>query len=65
MVNRLFQWSDDTLHNLTLLSKDPLIKAIGYLRRKEMALRVFLEAPDVPLDTNHLELALKPITMGQ
>jgi len=28
-------------------------------------LKVFLENPDVPLDTNHLERALRPIPMGR
>lgn len=65
MVDRFFTWCDDTLHNLTLLPKDPLYKAIGYVKSKEMALRVFLEDPDVPLDTNHLERALRPIPMGR
>ena len=65
VVDRFFTWCDDTLHNLTLLPKDPLYKAIGYVRSKEMALRVFLEDPDVPLDTNHLERALRPIPMGR
>lgn len=65
VVDRFFTWCDDTLHNLTLLPKDPLYKAIGYVQSKEMALRVFLEDPDVPLDTNHLERALRPIPMGR
>ncbi|MDH1468836.1 IS66 family transposase [Shewanella sp. GD03713] len=65
VVDRFFQWCDDILHNLTLLPKDPLYKAIGYVQSKEMALRVFLEAPDVPLDTNHLERALRSIPMGR
>jgi hypothetical protein len=42
VVDRFFQWCDDTLHHLTLLPKDPLYKAIGYVKSKEMALRVFL-----------------------
>lgn len=65
VVDHFFQWCEDTLHHLTLLPKDPLLKAIGYVRSKEMALRVFLENPDVPLDTNHLERALRPIPMGR
>lgn len=34
------------------------------VRSKETALRVCLEDPDMPLATNHLELALSPISMG-
>jgi transposase len=33
--------------------------------KREAALRVFLEDPDVPLDTNHLERTLRPIPMGK
>ena len=42
-----------------------MIKAINYTLTKTTALRVFLENPDVPLDTNHLERALRPIPMGR
>jgi hypothetical protein len=36
-----------------------------YTLRRTNALRVFLEDPDVPLATNHLERALRPIPMGR
>ena len=40
-------------------------KAASYALTREKALRVFLEYPDVPLDTNHLERAIRPIAMGR
>ncbi|MEX1057248.1 MAG: transposase, partial [Natronospirillum sp.] len=55
----------DQLHRPDLLPKDPLAKALGYVRRREHQLRVFLGEPDVPMDTNHLERALRPIPMGR
>lgn len=36
-----------------------------YLDERREALQVFLDEPDVPLDTNHLERALRPIPMGR
>ena len=33
--------------------------------KRERALRLFLENPDVPIDTNHLERAIRPIAMGR
>ena len=60
-----FDWCLQLIETKTLLPKDPLLKAINYVRSKETALRVFLEDPDVPMDTNHLERALRPIPMGR
>lgn len=65
MVDGFFDWCLQLIETKTLLPKDPLLKAINYVRSKETALRVFLEAPDVPMDTNHLERALRPIPMGR
>ena len=33
--------------------------------KREQALKVFLSDPDVPMDTNHLERALRVIPMGR
>ncbi len=35
------------------------------LHGRQAALEVFLGDPDVPIDTNHLERALRPIPMGR
>ena len=32
---------------------------------RETSLRVFLENPEVPMDTNHLEREIRPIPMGR
>ncbi|MHA7881553.1 MAG: IS66 family transposase [Saccharospirillum sp.] len=65
VVDAFFEWCHEQLHRPDLLPKDPLAKALGYVRRREHELRVFLEEPDVPMDTNHLERALRPIPMGR
>ena len=50
---------------MRLLPSDPFTKALRYLSERRMELQVFLENPDVALDTNHLERALRPIPMGR
>ncbi|WP_031599119.1 IS66 family transposase, partial [Ferrovum myxofaciens] len=40
-----------------------LTEAMGYAREREAGLRVFLNDPEVPPDTNHLERALRVIPM--
>ncbi len=65
VVDGFFEWCDRQLHRGDLTPSNPLSKALGYVVKRETALRVFLEDPDVPLDTNHLERALRPIPMGR
>ena len=47
------------------LPKAPFTQALGYLFERDAALRVFLDEPDVPIDTNHLERTLRVIPMGR
>lgn len=65
IVDQLYQWCQTQLQRNDLTPKHPLTKALKYTLTRETALRVFLEDPDVPLDTNHLERALRPIPMGR
>ena len=55
----------DSLAAQGLLPSSPLTKALAYAHRRRAALEVFLTDPDVPIDTNHLERALRPIPMGR
>lgn len=65
VVDQFFDWCDRQLSRTDLTPSNPLRKALGYVMRRETELRVFLEDPEVPLDTNHLERALRPIPMGR
>lgn len=65
VVDQLYQWCEIQLQRNDLTPKQPFTKALNYLLNREQALRVFLEDPDVPLDTNHLERTLRPIPMGR
>ena len=40
-------------------------KALGYVRDRRARLEVFLGDAEVPMDTNHLERALRAIPMGR
>ena len=42
-----------------------MTKALAYARERRGGLEVYLIDPDVPIDTNHLERALRAIPMGR
>jgi len=65
LVDAFFVWCEQQLTDNSLLPDNPLIKAVGYVLNRQTELRVFLEDPDVPMDTNHLERELRPIPMGR
>jgi len=65
VVDGIFAWLRKTLENEILLPSNPFTKAARYALARETSLRVFLEYPDVPLDTNHLERAIRPIAIGR
>jgi hypothetical protein len=44
-----------------LVKSNPLSKALAYTMKREQELKVFLSDPEVPMDTNHLERALRVI----
>src|SRR5690606_6533926 len=65
IVEQLFEWIDRQLERQGLLPSSPFTKALAYARGRREGLTVFLADPDVPLDTNHLERALRAIPLGR
>ena len=57
-VSRQFEWQG-------LTPTRPFTVALEYARERRLGLEVFLTDPDVPVDTNHLERALRAIPMGR
>ena len=51
--------------SMGLWPSNPFTKALAYARERGLGLEVFLTDPDVPIDTNHLERALRVIPMGR
>ena len=64
-VERFFEWIDEQFARQGLLPSNPLTKALAYARERRMGLEVYLTDPDVQIDTNHLERALRSIPMGR
>ncbi len=64
-VEAFFDWVDRWLEAHGLCPKTPFINALNYARERRTGLEVFLTDPDVSLDTNHLERALRVIPMGR
>lgn len=65
VVEVFFAWLEQQLMERSLLPQDPFTQAASYALQRKESLSVFLSYPDVPLDTNHLERALRVIPMGR
>ena len=64
-VDAFFTWLRATVEEQVLLPTHPFLKAAHYALEAEAGLRVFLQYPDVPIDTNHLEREIRPIALGR
>jgi len=65
IVERFFAWVNEQFEAQGLLPRNPLTKALSYARERRCGLEVYLNDPDVPIDTNHLERALRAVPMGR
>lgn len=65
IVKSFWHWCEQRCQRNDLLPSEDLAKALKYVMNRQMSLQVFLSDPDVPLDTNHLERALRTIPMGR
>jgi transposase len=65
IVTRFFTWVYEQRQRPELLPSNPLSKALAYVHERQTQLKVFLGNPHVPIDTNHLERALRVIPMGR
>jgi transposase len=65
IVDRFFDSLRTEMDEGIWLPTNPFTKAASYALSREKSLRVFLEYPRVPMDTNHLERAIRPIAVGR
>jgi len=65
LVEYFFAWVDRELARQGFTPSNPYIEALNYVRERRAGLEVFLTDPDVPIDTNHIERALRVIPMGR
>ena len=63
LVDGLFEWLRGISPNL--VPKSRLAQAVGYALNQESELRVFLDAPDVPMHNNLSELLLRRPVVGR
>jgi transposase len=65
LVEAFFAWLKQTVITQVLLPSNPFTQAARYALEREVALKVFLAYPNVPLDTNHLEREIRAIALGR
>lgn len=65
IAEQFFAWVNQQFEQHGLLPSNPLTKALAYAHERRCGLEVYLTDPDVPIDTNHLERALRTIPMGR
>lgn len=65
IVTEFFSWVYEQRQRSDLLPSNPLLKGLNYINERQTELKVFLSNPQVPMDTNHLERALRVVPMGR
>jgi transposase len=65
LVDKFFAWVKQQLKDTTLLPSNGIRKALNYVNSRKDALELFLFDPDIPLDTNDIENALRVIPLGR
>lgn len=65
LVDAFFAWLKQTVITEVILPTNPFGQAARYTLEREAGLRVFLDNPDVPLDTNQLEREIRPVALGR
>jgi transposase len=65
VVDVFFAWVSKQLMDEALLPSNRLTKALNYVNKRKDALELFLTDPEIPIDTNELERALRVIPMGR
>jgi transposase len=65
LVDALFTYLHKQVGESIFLPTNAFLKAAQYMLDRRAELEVFLDRPDVPLDTNHVERAIRPTVVGR
>jgi hypothetical protein len=65
LVDSFLDWLEREHHRIEGLPGNKYSKAINYTFKRRASLSVFLTNPEVPLDNNHTERAIRPIVLGR
>jgi transposase len=64
-AERFFAWVEQQFEAQGFLPSSPLTRALAYVRERREGLMLYLDDPEVEIDTNSLERALRAIPMGK
>lgn len=65
VLARFFTWIDEQFDKQGFLPSSPFLCALAYIRERRVGLSVYLDDPEVSIDTNHVERALRVIPVGK
>jgi transposase len=65
IVDAIFQRFVEEVKSTSLLPQSKLAKAIGYMQCREESFRLYLSNPDLRMDNNTAERALRKLTIGR
>jgi len=65
VLERFFAWIDKKFDKQGLLPSSPFLGALAYIRERRVGLSVYLDDPEVSIDTNHFERALRVIPISK
>lgn len=65
LVDALFTYLDKQIAESIFLPSNAFLKAAQYMIDRRRELEVFLDRPEVPLDTNSVERAIRPSVVGR
>ncbi|RKX28427.1 MAG: hypothetical protein DRP71_17375 [Verrucomicrobia bacterium] len=65
VVDAIFEELKRAFEDRILLPRSPFTQAANYALEREAALRVFLDHPRVPVDTNAVERQIRPVAVGR
>ena len=65
LLDELFAWAREQQARPEVLDSSGLAKALAYLLNHEAGLRVYLDHPDMPIDNNQAERAMKSPVLGR
>ena len=66
IVDKIMKWCTTLVDRPDLVATDsPILSAVKYTLKREVGLRAFLDNPELPLDTNHVERTLRVIPCGR
>ena len=60
-----WKWHGRQFEGPVRLPRDPFLKALNYAGGRRPQLELCLSDPDVPIDTNHIERAIRPVACGR